>query len=75
MEKEDIIEMVIIDESNTLYPYEYSQKDLNVLNYQDKIIGYKETFDKYKSYTEIIVYGCRKIKAVSDFAKKIVLQN
>lgn len=69
----DFNTLVIINENNTLHPYECSNDDLKVLNFQDTVIKYKKMLDEYKPYTEIIAYGFNTVKSIALFTKAIFL--
>jgi hypothetical protein len=64
---------VIIDDGNIRYPYECSNDDLKILEFQDRIIKCQEILDKYQPYTAILSYGYSRFKMISSVAKGILL--
>lgn len=77
MSKQDIdntlANLVIVTESNILYPHECSKKDHDILEFQDRVIKYQEFFDQYSSYTEVIAHGYNRVKMVTGLIKGIIL--
>jgi len=70
---DSLVNLVVVTESNILYPHECSKKDNDILEFQDRVIKYYEILDKYRPYTEVVVHGYNQVKMVTNLVKGIIL--